>query len=67
MVGELHLAGGKPREAMWAFLWVETVYSQDRDDVLKALCRLVEVFKAQADDDRARVYREKIRRLREAF
>ena len=67
MIGELHLLAGKPRDAMWAFLWVETVYSQDKDDVLKAMCRLVEVFKAQADDDRARSYREKIRRLREAF
>jgi hypothetical protein len=67
MIGELHLLAGKPRDAMWAFLWVETVYSQDKDDVLKAMCRLVEAFKAQADEDRAKSYREKIRRLRDAF
>jgi hypothetical protein len=67
MIGELHLMAGKPREAMWAFLWVETVYGQDKHDVLKAMCRLAEAFKAQADEDRARSYREKIRRLRDAF
>ena len=67
MIGELQLLAGKPREAMWAFLWVETVYSQDKDDALKAMCRMVEVFKAQGDDDRAKVYREKIRRFRETF
>jgi hypothetical protein len=67
MIGELHLLAGKPRDAMWAFLWVETVYNQDKDEVLKAMCRLVEIFRAQADEDRAKAYREKIRRFREAF
>jgi hypothetical protein len=67
MIGELHLLAGKHREAMWAFLWVETVYNADRYDALKAMCRLAEVFRSQADEDRAKSYREKIRRFREGF
>ncbi len=67
MIGELQLLAGKPRDAMWAFLWVETVYNADRDDAFKAMCRLVEVFRAQGDEDRVKSYREKIRRTRSNF
>jgi hypothetical protein len=67
MRGELYLAANKPREAMWEFLWVETVYNADKDEVLKALSRLVDVFKALMDEDRSKAYRDKIRRLRTAF
>jgi hypothetical protein len=67
MIGELYLLDNKPRDAMWAFLWVETVYNSDRDEAFKAMCRLAEVFKAQNDDDRLKAYREKIRRARSNF
>ena len=67
VIGELYLAAGRPRDAMWAYLWVETVYNADKDEVLKAMCRLVEVFKALMDEDRPKVYREKIRRFRANF
>jgi len=64
MIGELYLAAGKPREAMWAVLWVETVYNHDRDEVAKALHRLGDIFKAQGDEERAKGYAEKLRRYR---
>jgi hypothetical protein len=67
MIGELYLMAGKPRDAMWAFLWVETVYNPDRDESFKAMCRLVETFKLQGDDERAKAYRDKIRRARGNF
>ena len=68
VIGELYLKAGQPREAMWAFLTVETVHNSDKDEVLKALCRLVDVFKAQADQDEyEKRYREKIRRFRASF
>jgi hypothetical protein len=67
MTGELYMLAGKPREAMWDFLWVETVYNGDHDEAFKAMCRLVELFKAQGDDDRAKAYREKLRRARANF
>ncbi|MFO0803156.1 MAG: hypothetical protein U0791_08565 [Gemmataceae bacterium] len=64
MMGELYLAKEKPREAMWQFLWVEVVYNQDRDEVIKTLARLSDVFRLQGDDERAKAYREKLRRYR---
>jgi hypothetical protein len=67
VIGELDMLVNLPRDAMWEFLWVETVYNSDRDEVLKAMCRLVESFKAQMDEERPKQYREKIRRLRASF
>ena len=67
MMGELYLAAGKPRDAMWQYLWVEVVYNQDKDEVLKALVRLADTFRMQGDEDRAKQYREKVRRLRGAL
>jgi hypothetical protein len=49
---------------MWAYLWVEVVYSQDRDEVAKALLRLVKSFEVQQDEDRAKSYKDKLRRFR---
>jgi hypothetical protein len=67
MIGELYLAAKKPRDAMWAFLWVETVYNQDKDEVFKAMVRLKQCFKDQMDDDREKSYQDKIRRFRLQF
>lgn len=66
VIGELHLVGEKPnaRDAMWSFLWVEVVYNQDKDEVLTALVRLATVFALQGDEERAKAYHEKARRLR---
>ncbi len=67
MLGELYLAGGKPRDALWEFAMVETVLNQDRDEVLKAVARLAEMFEAQGDKDQEPRCREKLKRLRAAF
>lgn len=67
VLGELYLAAEKPREAMWAFLWVEVVYTHDRDEVLKAIARLATVFKMQGDEERERTYRDKLRKHRSAL
>lgn len=64
LLGEVCMMAEKPREAMWNYLWVEVVYNQDRDEVLKAMIRLVKAFDAQQDEDRTRNYREKLRRYR---
>ena len=53
-----------PREAMWAYLWVEVVYNQDKEEVAKALARLAEVFKQLGDEDRERAYHDRMRRNR---
>jgi tetratricopeptide (TPR) repeat protein len=69
MTGELHLLAGKPRDAMWSFLWVETVLNQDRDEAFKAVARLASLFESGplADDDQARKYRDKLKRIRGTF
>ena len=64
MKGELFMAADKPREAMWEFLWVEVVYNQDRDEAAKAMIRTSESFRLQNDEDRAKAYRERLRRFR---
>ena len=67
MLGELYLAGGKPRDALWEFAMVETVLNQDRDEVLKAMSRLAEMFEAQGDKEQEAKCREKLKRLRATF
>jgi hypothetical protein len=67
MLGELYLAAGKPRDAMWMFLWVETVVNQDKDEAFKAVAQLTAMFEKQGDEDQAKKYREKIKRLRGTF
>jgi hypothetical protein len=68
MMGELYLAEGKkPRDAMWMFLWVETVVNQDKDEAFKAITRLAEMFEGQMDEDQARKYRDKLKRFRATF
>jgi hypothetical protein len=65
-LGEYYLTHNRPRDAMWQFLWVETVYNQDRDEVVKAVGRLAAVFDKLGDKDRAEAYREKLPRVKGA-
>ncbi len=68
MMGELHLANNKPRDAMWMCLWVETVVNQDKDEVFKAISRLAGIFEKElVDEEQAKKYREKLKRYRSAF
>jgi hypothetical protein len=66
MLGEVYYAGDKPRhrDAMWSFLWVEVVYNHDRDETIKAMTRVAEIFKDLKDEDKEKAYRDKIRRFR---
>ena len=63
-LGELHLANGQPREAMWAYLWVDVVYNAERDDQVLAVARLAQIFELMGDKDRADQFREKLTRIR---
>lgn len=71
-LGELFVRHGLWRDAMWAFLWVDVVYNQDRDEQVKAVHRLVQIFTVlkekekvgDADKDRAELYRERLPRIR---
>jgi hypothetical protein len=67
MMGELYLADGKPRDAMWMFLWVETVLNQDREEAFKAIVRLHDLFAAQMDEEQTKKYQDKLKRFRSTF
>lgn len=64
LLGEAYLAHGQTREAMWAFLWVDTVYNREPDERVLAVRRLVTVFDKQGEKERADQFREKLPRVR---
>ncbi len=64
-LGDVYIAKGQKQDAKWAYLWVDAVYATaDRNEHLKALERLAQVFKDLGDEDHANKYREKLARLR---
>lgn len=67
MLGEIYRNADRPRDAMWAYLWTETVYNADKEEAFKAMCRLADVFKTQGDEEKAKAYQEKLRRARGNF
>jgi hypothetical protein len=63
-LGDVHAANGRTRDAMWSYLWVDTVYNQDRDEQILALHRLADLFDRTGDKDRADQFRDKLTRVR---
>lgn len=63
-LGDFYLANGRPRDAMWEFLWVETVFNTDRGETIHAVGRLADVFEKLGDKDRAEAYRKKLPEVR---
>jgi len=71
-LGEVLIRHGLLREAMWAYLWVDVVYNQDRDEQVKAVNRLVQIFDGlkekektgDGEKDRAETYRDRLPRIR---
>ncbi|MFL5341104.1 MAG: hypothetical protein ACJ8F7_13235 [Gemmataceae bacterium] len=63
-LGDVYAAKGQKQDAKWAYLWVDAVYSADRNEHLKAMERLAQVFKDLGDEDHANKYREKLARMR---
>jgi tetratricopeptide (TPR) repeat protein len=63
-LGDCYSAKGLKKDAMWAYLWVDVVYNQDKTEYVKAVDRLAKLFKDLNDDPRAEKYREKLKMLR---
>ena len=63
-LGDCYNAKSQKKEAMWAYLWVDVVYNQDKVEHAKAVERLARVFKDLGDDVRADRYRDKMKLLR---
>lgn len=55
------------RDAMWAYLWVETVYNTDKYETHKAAVRLLDIFQTLKDEERLQSQRERLRQLRESL
>lgn len=68
VLGELYVAHNLLRDAMWSFLWVDTVYNQNRDEAVRALNRLIAIFELAGEKDgevsRVEQFREKLPRTR---
>jgi tetratricopeptide (TPR) repeat protein len=43
-LGVCHLQGNQLKDALWAFLWVEVEYNQNKEEHARALYYLVQVF-----------------------
>jgi len=64
VLGDVYQAKGKPRDAMWSYLWVDVVYNQDRGEHLKAMTRLIKIFNKAGDAEKEQLYKEKLARSR---
>jgi hypothetical protein len=64
LLADALLAAGKPRDALWALLWVDAVYNQDADERVLAVRKLADQFAAQGDADRAEQFRGRLREVR---
>jgi hypothetical protein len=68
VLGEVQLAHRQFRAATWSFCWVDSVYTQDADERLFAVVRLVKIFGITGDKEgeKSRVdqYRERLPKVR---
>lgn len=64
VIGDIYYAKGKKRDAMWSYLWVDTVYNQDRGEQVKAQSKLIKIFTEDNDTDKVKLYKEKVSRSR---
>lgn len=63
-IGETYLKYNLLRDAMWAYLWVDVVYNQDPAEHVKAVGRLVQIFKATGDEEREKVFHDRLMKAR---
>lgn len=64
VMGDCYMKKGKKRDAMWSWLWVDVVYYQDAGERMKAMTKLREYFKGEQDEEKARLYEEKIKQAK---
>jgi tetratricopeptide (TPR) repeat protein len=64
-LGDCYSSRNQKREAMWQYLWVDSVYNSDVSERVKALDRLAKLFETEfKEPERAKAFREKAQRLR---
>jgi tetratricopeptide (TPR) repeat protein len=61
-LGDCYLLHGQTKDAMYAYLWVDLIYHQNKEQHLKAVSQLAKVFADLKDEKRAKEYQEKAKR-----
>jgi len=64
IMGDVYAQRSMPRDAMWSYLWVDVVYSQDKAEHIKAVTKLLKYFKDEKDNEKVQIYREKLARIK---
>lgn len=59
-LGDCHRAAQRPKDALWAYLWVDVIYNQNRQEHARALYHLVGLFQELKDEKRTKEYRAKL-------
>jgi tetratricopeptide (TPR) repeat protein len=59
-LGDCYQLAKKPEDALWAYLWVDVLYHQNKKEHAKALYHLYKLFKERQDDPKAKQCREKL-------
>jgi len=64
VLGDVYLAHKQRRNAMWSYLYVDLIYNQDRGEHAKALTRLIKIFDLEKDEEKVKLFKEKLARSR---
>jgi TolA-binding protein len=64
VLGDIYSAKKQYRDAMWSYLSVDMIYNQDRGEHFKAMTRLIKIFEHDKDDEKVKLYKEKLARSR---
>jgi tetratricopeptide (TPR) repeat protein len=59
-LGDCYLMNNMPKDAVYEYLYVDLIYNQDKTQHLKAMEKLVQVFKELKQPDRAKEYADKL-------
>ena len=60
-LGQCCRDNGEPRDAMWAFLYVDVLYNQNKDEHQRAIKNLAEVFKQLNDAKKQKQYADMLK------
>lgn len=61
-LGDSYRMNGRAKDALWAYLWVDVLYHQDRQEHIRAMIQLAKLFDELGDGARAKQYRDKLGR-----
>ncbi len=61
-LGDCYRLNGKPKEALWPYLYVDVIYHQDKQEQLKAMEQLAKLFEDQGDKAYAKQYRDRLKK-----